>query len=716
MSIKDLNAAQATANQPVQLPESHLYNDGQEPVAWYKRWPGKRKGSITPQPSYLPLLFCLLIAVIVRAFIVIHTQGFIDGDEALVGIQAEHILRGELPIYFYNQPYMGSLEAYIMAGIFAIAGPSVWALRAEPILLSLVVVWLTWKLASVLADTARLPLQAKQWFMTIAALLAAIPPLYDTVLELRMLGGYIEIFIFMLLLMLFAFKLTNRRAAGASRRELAWRWAGIGFIVGLGFWVNPLISYGIFAAALWILWDWLKALKEVRGKGGDREDGGKPHPYHIRINDKSADASIVGAEFAPSTSAWRTLFSTLITPALAGIPACVVGLAPAIYWGALNHWQNITYVLQLGGNPPLRADVQAIYHTRLSIMFGLTRLYTTCVGPRILSGELPGENALLIPLHTPTLLLSGLCILATITLVAVSFVKPHPLLLKVRRLAALPIVFAGSVSIIFCVTETAASGLASCQLDFAGRYATPLMLVIPFVVATIFTVVVMLEAGISTTGQEQALDGEQARVERGQADKAHSNTRSISSRISLLSTPEPRTQKAMLGLLVGFLILSIYLQVGFYALSDAGSTFQSPFCNRTPANNDAIIAYLQKEHIQYAWANNWLAYPIIFKTHESIIMSDPLPFIRHIPMLDRIPAYTQAVLHADRPSFVVLVSHSDPYPPILKLFDAGNVTYHLARFPSQAGKDVLVVTPLNQTVSPFQGSSFFDIFFCSSEV
>src|SRR5881275_3753957 len=126
-----------------------------------------------------------------------------------------------------------------MAILFAIMGSSVWALRAEPILLSLVVIWLTWKLAGILADMAHLPSHAKRWFMTIAALLAAIPPLYDTVLQLRTLGGYIEIFIFMLLLMLFALKLTNRRAAGASRRELAWLWASIGFIVGLGLWVNP---------------------------------------------------------------------------------------------------------------------------------------------------------------------------------------------------------------------------------------------------------------------------------------------------------------------------------------------------------------------------------------------------------------------------------------------------------------------------------------------
>src|SRR5215467_10201637 len=132
---------------------------------------------LTPEPSHAlgltqqylkhwirslrsPLWLCLLLALAVRIWLVVHTHGTIDGDESLVGVQAEHILRGELPIYFYNQPYMGSLEAYIMAGIFAIAGPSVWALRTEPIVLSLLVIWLTWKLASVLADTAQLPLHA----------------------------------------------------------------------------------------------------------------------------------------------------------------------------------------------------------------------------------------------------------------------------------------------------------------------------------------------------------------------------------------------------------------------------------------------------------------------------------------------------------------------------------------------------------------------------
>src|SRR5712692_2891533 len=97
------------------------------------------------------LWVCLLVAAAIRVWLVIHTHGVIDGDEALVGIQAEHILRGELPVYFSGQPYLGSLETYCIALLFAIFGASVWVLRAEPILMSLILVWLTWRLASVLA-------------------------------------------------------------------------------------------------------------------------------------------------------------------------------------------------------------------------------------------------------------------------------------------------------------------------------------------------------------------------------------------------------------------------------------------------------------------------------------------------------------------------------------------------------------------------------------
>jgi len=342
-------------------------------------------------------------------------------------------------------------------------------------------------------------------------------------------------------------------------------------------------------------------------------------------------------------------------------------------------------------------------------------LYTTCVGPRILSGALPQENASLGFFHTPTFIISGLSILIIVVLVALSFARPRPLFMAVRKLTALPLIFAGSVSIIFCVTETAASGLWQCNYDFAGRYATPLMLVVPFFVATVVTVVVLLGEDSLTLNRVQALNVKQAIVE--QENTIEFRSASNASVPTTAPAATPATQgvpywKLVQALLVGFLILSVYLQIALYAASDAGSTFQSSFCSHPPANNDAIIAYLEHEHIHYAWANNWIAYPIVFKTHESIIISDPLPIIRNYPLLDRIPAYTEAVRKADRPSFIILIKHKDYHPLMLELLDKQNVTYTVARFPAQEGRDVLVITPLNRTVLPLD-FSFFTVFVCS---
>src|SRR5258708_14962428 len=97
-----------------------------------------------------PLWLCLLVAVIIRIWLIMRTHGTLDGDEALLGIQAEHILQGERPIYFYGIPYFGSLEAYIAAGLFALFGPSVAVLRIEASAFGLLLVGATWWLAGLL--------------------------------------------------------------------------------------------------------------------------------------------------------------------------------------------------------------------------------------------------------------------------------------------------------------------------------------------------------------------------------------------------------------------------------------------------------------------------------------------------------------------------------------------------------------------------------------
>ena len=82
----------------------------------------------------LPLT--LALAAVVRVFLIVRSPGVLDGDEALVGIQAEQIAAGAahpLPVFFPGQPYMGALEAYLAAGVFRLVGPSVPALRLVPL-------------------------------------------------------------------------------------------------------------------------------------------------------------------------------------------------------------------------------------------------------------------------------------------------------------------------------------------------------------------------------------------------------------------------------------------------------------------------------------------------------------------------------------------------------------------------------------------------------
>ena len=169
----------------------------------------------------------------------------------MVGIQAKTFCAGNMLSYYYSQPYMGSLQAHFIAAIFLLTGPSVWALRIEPLLISLFIVFLTWRFSSAL-DAAQLAARTKTLFMVIAMLVAALPPLYDTVEEMRTTGGYVEAFAIMLWLLLCAFRLTRRWRAGASDRELALRWAGIGFLVGLGFWIDPLVIYALLTITLWM--------------------------------------------------------------------------------------------------------------------------------------------------------------------------------------------------------------------------------------------------------------------------------------------------------------------------------------------------------------------------------------------------------------------------------------------------------------------------------
>ena len=645
---------------------------------------------------FSPLWLCLLAALLLRTWLIVHTQGVLDGDEALVGIQAERILHGVFPVYFYGIPYFGSLEAYLIAILFTIFGPSVAVMRVEPVILSLLLVWLVWRFAGALAEQAELSSSLRRTFMTIAALMAAIPPLYDGVIEMRTFGGWIETFVLMLLLLLATLRLTQRWQKGASARELALRWAAIGFVVGLGMWVYPLITTAIFAATFWILGARIAAeIRRLRG-------------------------------IVPEQQCVSTVKGLLLV--VAAIPTAVVGFIPAIIWGATNQWQNIRFIVQLGNGGGFTAQ-------RFQTVQQVWQLYQTCVAPRIIGGGLPLESALLVKLHKPLVYAGTLGILATVALVLLSLFWQQLLLVRIRQLALLPLLFAACSAVVFCLSSASTSGLMSCSADFAGRYATPLLLALPFIFAAICMTIIMffdkfiqprrgrfIAPSADLSAPSQSVD--QSNVTR-EADQSNIAREADTSAVGAINRPlraswsqDVHQQNRSLPMAIvqvavlALVLLYAGMQAFTYGLTDPARTFQSPYCMNGPANNDPLIAYMQQQHIRYVWATNFLAYPIVFKTDLQIIAADPQPVMHPHIAINRIPEYTTMVMHADRPSLIVFVHHGDAHLPLLSTLTSEGVTYHYALFPSEPGVDILIVTPLNRTVSPFS-SKAFDIFNCN---
>ena len=76
----------------------------------------------------------LLIAaalVIARSLVfTIYEHADFDSDQAIVGLMAKHLSEGRaFPLFFYGQTFMLGVEAWLMAPVFWVMGPTVAALK-----------------------------------------------------------------------------------------------------------------------------------------------------------------------------------------------------------------------------------------------------------------------------------------------------------------------------------------------------------------------------------------------------------------------------------------------------------------------------------------------------------------------------------------------------------------------------------------------------------
>lgn len=191
---------------------------------WLKRW------------GLLALAVGLALAL--RATLLIAKVFPFNSDEAVVALMARHILQGERPLFFYGQAYLGSLDAWLIAGAFAMLGQSVWVIRLVQIGLYL----------GVMATTYWLGLQiyANRWIAGVGTLFLAVPTVLVSLYTTVTLGGYGETLLIGNLLLLIALRW------GALPRVSFFTAVSLGFVAGLGWWTFPLIGVYLVPVALYI--------------------------------------------------------------------------------------------------------------------------------------------------------------------------------------------------------------------------------------------------------------------------------------------------------------------------------------------------------------------------------------------------------------------------------------------------------------------------------
>jgi hypothetical protein len=196
-----------------------------------------------------------LLALAVRLALFAGPMGELDADEAVVGLMARHIaFNGELPIFYYGQAYLGSLEAFTAAPLFLAFNSSALLLKMVPLAYSLGFLVLS-------------ALVARRIFgdgpAVLTAFYLALPPAMWALWSTKARGGYAEVLFLGEALLLIALWL-------ASSKRPVWGVLACGLVAGLALWTHLLAVVYIVPALVFLAlrrrdWSLLDGLSACAG-------------------------------------------------------------------------------------------------------------------------------------------------------------------------------------------------------------------------------------------------------------------------------------------------------------------------------------------------------------------------------------------------------------------------------------------------------------------
>lgn len=185
-------------------------------------------------------LLILLGSIVLRLIIVYSKYHTINSDNGILGLMAKHILKGEFPIFFYGQPYMGSIEAFTIAFFFLFFGISVNTMCLAMIFITCIGIISAYFLGKEVGDKT---------LGLYAMLIASLPPVYIFWHGLAAFGGYPETLLFGNILITIALKIVKTDNNSLKLKY----YISMGLIGGLAFWTHIVIVYYILPIAIFLL-------------------------------------------------------------------------------------------------------------------------------------------------------------------------------------------------------------------------------------------------------------------------------------------------------------------------------------------------------------------------------------------------------------------------------------------------------------------------------
>lgn len=199
----------------------------------------RRRREVGGAPNLLEasaLLLALVVGVVLRRDLLRGPLGYIDLDEATAGIAARGFF-SDPSVFFPSQPYGGTPETFLVGLVHAAFGSGQVQLKIVPVLLHLAACGFVWG-----AARRVVPSRGGQIAAPILLWLGPAAGVWESTKERGFYGAAIVVAAAIVWLVA---RIDHR----ASRGDLV----ALGVLIGVGWWVSPLLLFVAFPAVAWLL-------------------------------------------------------------------------------------------------------------------------------------------------------------------------------------------------------------------------------------------------------------------------------------------------------------------------------------------------------------------------------------------------------------------------------------------------------------------------------